>query len=80
MGLITGLVTLPLAPVRGTMWVAEQLLEEADRQMNNPDVIERQIDEAEAAYERGELSQQEFDRIEEELLGRLLAQGGSHGG
>ncbi|TML00893.1 MAG: gas vesicle protein, partial [Actinobacteria bacterium] len=28
MGLLTGLLTLPLAPVRGTMWVAERLLEE----------------------------------------------------
>ena len=28
MGLLTGLLTLPLAPVRGTIWVAEQVLEE----------------------------------------------------
>ena len=27
MGLITGLLTLPLAPVRGTMWIAERILE-----------------------------------------------------
>ena len=25
MGLLTGLLTLPLAPVRGTIWIAEQL-------------------------------------------------------
>jgi len=36
MGILTGLLTLPLAPVRGTMWVAEILLEDAERQMNHP--------------------------------------------
>ena len=29
MGLFTGLLTLPLAPVRGTRWVAEKLYEAA---------------------------------------------------
>ena len=31
-----GLLTLPLAPVRGTIWVAERLLEEAERQLSDP--------------------------------------------
>ena len=47
MGFLTGLLTLPLAPVRGTIWVAERLLEEAERQMNDPETIEREIVEAE---------------------------------
>jgi Gas vesicle protein G len=79
-GLLTGLLTLPLAPVRGTMWVAERVLEEAERQLADPEVIERQIVEAEAAYERGELSEEEFEEIEQELLDRLLGQGGRNGG
>ena len=33
MGLITGLLTLPLAPVRGTAWIAERLLEQAEREL-----------------------------------------------
>jgi hypothetical protein len=76
MGLLTALVTLPLAPVRGTMWVAEILLEEAERQLNDPAVVEQQLLEAEAAYERGELTEEEFADIEDELLGRLLSGGG----
>ena len=32
MGLFTGLLTLPLAPVRGTVWIAEQLAAEAERE------------------------------------------------
>ena len=80
MGLLTGLLTLPLAPVRGTMWVAERVLEEAERQMNDPAAIEQQLMEAEAAHDRGELSDQEFEQIEDELLARLLSQGGRDGG
>ena len=80
MGLLTGLLTLPLAPVRGTIWVAERMLEEAERQLNDPEAIERQIVEAEEALGRGELSEEEFEQIEEELLERLLGQGGRDGG
>ena len=76
MGLLTGLLTLPLAPVRGTIWIAERLLDEAERQLTDPAAIEQRLDEAEAAYDRGELSEQEFERLEEELLGRLTGQGG----
>jgi len=75
MGLITGLLTLPLAPVRGTMWVAERLLEEAEREMNDPASVEQELLEAEARYERGEISADEFERLEDELLRRLTAKG-----
>ena len=77
MGLLTALVTLPLAPVRGTIWVAEILLEEAERQMNDPALVEQQLLEAEEAYERGDLTEEEFADIEDELLGRLLSGGGA---
>ena len=33
MGLFTGLLTLPLAPVRGVVWIAEQVTDEVDRQL-----------------------------------------------
>jgi chorismate mutase len=74
MGLFTGLLTLPLAPLRGTVWIAERLLEEAERELNDPAVVEQQLNEAEAAFERGELSEEEFELIEDELVRRLTGQ------
>jgi Gas vesicle protein G len=74
MGLITGLLTLPLAPVRGTVWIAQQLLEEAERELNDPAAIELQLTAAEAAHERGELTDEELADIEDELLRRLTGQ------
>jgi Gas vesicle protein G len=74
MGLFTGLLMLPLAPLRGTVWIAERLLEEAERELSDPAVVEQRLTEAEAAYERGELSEEEFELIEDELLRRLTGQ------
>ena len=75
MGLLTGLLTLPLAPVRGTMWIAEQLAEEAARQMDEGRTIRRQLAEVELRYERGELTVEELEEIEDELLERLRLAG-----
>jgi hypothetical protein len=76
MGLLTGLLTFPLAPVRGTVWLAERLLEEAERELNDPEAIEQLLLEAERRFEQGEISEEEFELIEDELLRRLTARGG----
>jgi hypothetical protein len=75
MGLFTGLLTLPLAPIRGTMWIAERLLEEAERELNDPAAIEAQLDELERRHARGELSDEEHELLEDELIRRLTAGG-----
>lgn len=79
MGLFTGLLGLPLAPLRGVVWVAEQLEAEADRQMNDPAVLRAKIDEVEQAFERGEIGEDERDEQQEELLGRLVGRRGGDG-
>jgi hypothetical protein len=57
-GLITGLLGLPLAPVRGTIWVAEQLLQQAEDEYYDP--------------QDGQLTEDEAAEWEDELLERLL--------
>jgi hypothetical protein len=71
MGLITGLLTLPLAPVRGVIWVADQLTGVAEREFYNPDVIYAELRELSADLEAGRISEEEFDRAEDVLLQRL---------
>ncbi|MFE5028738.1 gas vesicle protein GvpG [Streptomyces sp. NPDC056656] len=39
MGLITGILTLPIAPVRGVIWVAEKLDDAAERELHDPGVL-----------------------------------------
>jgi type II secretory pathway predicted ATPase ExeA len=75
MGLFTGLLLLPLAPVRGTVWIAEKLAEEAARELDEGRRVRRLLFEAELAYQRGELTVEELEHVEDELLERLRLAG-----
>jgi hypothetical protein len=80
MGFLTGLLLLPLAPLRGTIWVAERLMEVAEREVDSEATFKRLLVEAEIAFEAGELSEAEYEQIEDELLERLqLARGEGEG-
>lgn len=72
MGLLSGLLTLPLAPVRGTIWVAEQVLEEAERQYYDPAAIRRQLEDVEERRVSGAISDEEAEQMEDELVERLM--------
>lgn len=72
MGLITGILGLPLAPLRGTVWVAEQVLEQAEEEYYDPAKIRAQLDEVDRMRREGELSEEEAMLMEDELVDRLL--------
>lgn len=72
MGLFTGLLTLPLAPVRGVIWLAEVIRDQAEHQLYDPAVVQRQLAGVERAHEAGELSDEEAAELENALLGRLM--------
>ena len=71
MGLFKELALLPLAPVRGTAWVAEQLAEEADRQLYDEDNIKRELVQLELDQDDGLIDEVERERMERDLLERL---------
>jgi Gas vesicle protein G len=71
MGLLTGLLTLPLAPVRGTIWIAEQIATQAERELGDENAIRRLLAEAEREFELGALTLEEYEAVEDELLERL---------
>ncbi|MFF3485375.1 gas vesicle protein GvpG [Streptomyces sp. NPDC002701] len=73
MGLITGLLTLPLAPVRGVVWVAEKLNDAAERELHDPAVLRTQLAVLNQEFEDGDIGLAEFEREEERLLDRLHA-------
>jgi hypothetical protein len=77
-GLITGLLTWPLAPVRGVAWVADRVLEEAERQWSSPEAIRAELAEVERLRDAGLIDPDEAESREHELVARLLA--GAEGG
>ncbi|MEV0891624.1 c-type cytochrome biogenesis protein CcmI [Promicromonospora sp. NPDC050262] len=72
MGIFSGLLSLPLAPVRGTAWVAQQVLDEAERRYYDVETLRRQLEEVAMARENGELDDDGADAQEEELTARLI--------
>jgi hypothetical protein len=70
-GLFTALVTLPLAPVRGTVWVAEQVAAEAERQLYDESRIRSELLQVEMAYDEGRISEDERAELEDDLFERL---------
>jgi hypothetical protein len=73
MGLLTGLLTLPLAPVRATVWIAEKVAEEAARELGDENAIQQRLAALEVSFELGEIGAVEYEQRERELLDQLLA-------
>jgi Gas vesicle protein G len=73
-GLITGLLTLPLAPVRGTVWLAQIIQEEAEKmiELDEPSILSA-LQQLEAARQAGEFSEEEIEEAENELVDQLMA-------
>jgi cytochrome c-type biogenesis protein CcmH/NrfG len=84
MGLITGLLTLPLAPVRGTVWIAERLEEQARAELNDDSEIRAQLIELEELRATGTVDEEQLVAAEDELVQRLMelrgfSEEGEHG-
>lgn len=74
MGLVTGLLTLPLAPVRGVAWIAEQLAAEAERELyGDAETLRRELTELQRDRAFGQLDDEEYTEREAALLARLSA-------
>jgi hypothetical protein len=73
MGLLTGLLTLPLAPVRGTVWIAERLQEQAEAELRDEATIHAGLLELQALREAGALDEAEIAAAEDALIEELVA-------
>jgi cytochrome c-type biogenesis protein CcmI len=72
MGLFSRLLTLPLEPVRGAVWVAETLQQAAEQEYYDEGQIRRQLLDLENDLSAGRISEPEYEAAEEELVARLL--------
>lgn len=72
MGLISGLLGLPAAPLRVTIAAAEQIQRQAAERFYDPARIRQELEAVDHMRRTGELSEAEADAREDELLTRLL--------
>jgi hypothetical protein len=71
-GLLTGVLGLPLAPVRGVLWLAEQIRDHAEEQYYDPVRIRAELERVDEARLSGAMSEAEAAELENELLQRLM--------
>ncbi|MDT0382088.1 gas vesicle protein GvpG [Streptomyces sp. DSM 42041] len=71
MGLISQILTFPLAPARGVGWVLDQVVLAAEREYYDPEPVRRELRDLEQALLDGRIGEEEFDRREDELLDEL---------
>jgi uncharacterized membrane protein len=75
MGLLTLPFRLPFLPVQAVIKLGEVIQEQAERQLHDPARIRRELDEAQRRYEAGEISEEEFIQIQDELASTLVTGG-----
>lgn len=63
------LLTLPLmGPIEGVMWIGEQILERANAELDDKGNLHKQLLALQLAFDMGEISEEDFEDREEELL------------
>ena len=69
------LLGLPLAPVRGLVALAEVLREQAEQELYSPSAMRRQLEEVTEERAAGEISEQEEQELQQQILGRVVPSG-----
>lgn len=73
MGLLTLLLTFPVSgPVMVAKAAIQTVVGEAEKEFYDEGLIQRQLAEAERQLQAGEIDDEEFAQVEENLLERLL--------
>ncbi|GAA1909278.1 gas vesicle protein GvpG [Streptomyces sodiiphilus] len=71
MGLLSEIVLLPLAPVRGVAWIADRIADAAEDQLRDPSPVLARLAQLNQELENGEIGTAEFESEEEKLLDLL---------
>ncbi|MEV7611977.1 gas vesicle protein GvpG [Streptomyces sp. NPDC089799] len=72
MGLLEKLLTAPLLPVRGVVWVAQRVAETAEAEYYDPAPVLARLAELERRLTAGEIDEETFEREEDLLIDRLV--------
>lgn len=72
MGLVTFVLTLPLAPVRGVVAIGQIIQEQVEQELYSPMATHARLEEIQRQREQGLISEEEEARAEQEVLDRLI--------
>lgn len=73
--MILRLLTLPITgPIEGILWIGEQLLERANAEIDEKENLKKRLLALQLAFDMGEISEEEFEIQEEEILRAIQEQ------
>lgn len=72
MGLLTFPLRLPFRPLQAFIRLSEVIGEEAERELNDPVRVRRELEEAQRRRADGEISDEELAEIETEIASRFV--------
>jgi hypothetical protein len=76
MGLLSSIFSLPLAPVRGVIWLGEVIQDQVEQQLHDPATIRRELEEIDEAAAAGRLSEEERKQAQQAVLDRMIRRRG----
>ncbi|MGW4330644.1 gas vesicle protein GvpG [Nocardia sp. CY41] len=71
MGLFSAILSLPVAPVRGVLWLGEVIQDQVEQKMRDPAVMRRELEAIDEAAAAGQLSEEERRQAQQAVLDRM---------
>ncbi|PTR32365.1 gas vesicle protein GvpG [Rhodococcus sp. OK519] len=71
MGLFSAIAGLPLAPVRGVVWIGEVVRRQVEEELSSPAAVRRDLEAVDDARRSGQISDEEAACEESTILGRV---------
>lgn len=71
MGLFSAIFGLPLAPVRGVVWIGEVVRRQVEEETTSPAAMRRDLEAIEEGRRSGEISEDEAAQAEDKILHRV---------
>jgi len=72
MSFLIDLLTLPvMGPIKGVIWIAEKVSEQAEKEIYSEGAVRGKLMELELRFDLGEINEEEYMEAEEALLARL---------
>jgi len=68
MGIFTAILGLPLAPVRGVVWISEIVRRQVEEELYSPAALRRRLEAIDDARSSGQMSDEEAAQAEQQIL------------
>jgi hypothetical protein len=71
MGILSGILTLPFAPIRGVVAVGELIQRQAEQELYSPTAIRARLEEIDDQRRQGLITDEEADQAQEAILAQI---------